>query len=639
MDFDMEQLSNLFDSIKFDEIFDNIFSRNMVNDIYETPLFDTPLFQTPIFNNLIDENPINQEPTNEDYMTNEPNEEEPISSDPMSTNTMYESVLSNAPLNFKLNIADGVLKNGAKILANPKRVTSLGGPNNGSSTIYVPTVKPGKYIMIFNYYNGLRRLKIDVNRTTSKIIYTMPSMHKGVFNIVVNLDKSLNEIIFYGDGLSPAPDLGDIMIFKSCADISEYTPEMKYDLSTLDFKLINDAKFNSLNFISGIGGINNGAILLNTNVNSIGLYNLTIDYLSGDEDTSLKISINDSPINTVFNFSKTNNWNLKSAKHFNTLITITSKSNIIKLYNDIGTATPNIGKISLALVDSNPITFKELTPITKPDPMVNPTPATQPTSTPEPAPISTPPLPTSNLYTPLIYEAVSGLLQNGARKELENKFIGWLGGPNDGSVNLNVKVSTSGNYTLSITYLSGDRDRPLKISVNNIDKKIIYNPPSTNSWKYSDAKTFTIAVDLNEGENTIKFHGDRINYGPLIGKISLSFNSSTTITSTASSHSTFTPQIGLEGSATINGDFITGINSVGKGVVTLLVDVPSNGIYDLGIHYVANTPDSKIKIAINNTSLPDYYIFEKTLTTNITDSKVKIIKVNLSKGKNYIVIY
>ncbi|WP_170272340.1 hypothetical protein, partial [Clostridium tarantellae] len=49
----------------------------------------------------------------------------------------------------------------------------------------------------------------------------------------------------------------------------------------------------------------------------------------------------------------------------------------------------------------------------------------------------------------------------------------------------------------------------------------------TNGWSIGDAKTFTVAVNLNSGINTIKFHGDGINYGPSLGEVTLTLVSGT----------------------------------------------------------------------------------------------------------------
>ncbi|MPQ45157.1 carboxypeptidase regulatory-like domain-containing protein, partial [Clostridium tarantellae] len=114
------------------------------------------------------------------------------------------------------------------------------------------------------------------------------------------------------------------------------------------------------------------------------------------------------------------------------------------------------------------------------------------------------------------YNAAEGMLSNGALIEDAGgvNVAGWIGGPSDGATTLTVNVAAAGKYNLAVKYIGADANRNLKIDINGTNTGSVYTPTPTNGWSIGDAKTFTVAVNLNSGINTIKFHGDGINYGP-----------------------------------------------------------------------------------------------------------------------------
>ncbi|MGL5245481.1 MAG: hypothetical protein ACRC7R_09945, partial [Sarcina sp.] len=131
----------------------------------------------------------------------------------------------------------------------------------------------------------------------------------------------------------------------------------------------------------------------------------------------------------------------------------------------------------------------------------------------------------------LSYNTAAGVLANGAVVASTTKFVAYVGGPSDGSSTVVVNVQSSGVYNLFLKYISGDGIvRPLKIDINNIDTGIIYYPPVTLNWTVSAAKIFTVQVNLNLGNNIIKFHGNGTDYCPDLGTFSLNFISPLTPT-------------------------------------------------------------------------------------------------------------
>ncbi|MPQ45356.1 hypothetical protein GBZ86_16730, partial [Clostridium tarantellae] len=127
------------------------------------------------------------------------------------------------------------------------------------------------------------------------------------------------------------------------------------------------------------------------------------------------------------------------------------------------------------------------------------------------------------------YNAAEGMLSNGALIEDAGgvNVAGWIGGPSDGATTLTVNVAAAGKYNLAVKYIGADANRNLKIDINGTSTGEVYTPTPTNGWSIGDAKTFTVAVNLNSGINTIKFHGDGINYGPSLGEVTLTLVSGT----------------------------------------------------------------------------------------------------------------
>ncbi|MGL5245521.1 MAG: glycoside hydrolase family 2 TIM barrel-domain containing protein [Sarcina sp.] len=236
-----------------------------------------------------------------------------------------------------------------------------------------------------------------------------------------------------------------------------------------------------------------------------------------------------------------------------------------------------------------------------------------------------------------IYDFNNGYLSNGAvvngGYEFE-KFVGWIGGPIDGSLTIIVNVNNKGIYNLAINYISGNDIRVLKIDVNGMDTGTIYKLPITSGWEINNALTYKVPISLEAGYNFIKFHGDGTNYGADLGSITLSSSATKTFDSSIGKTT-----VTLYGAAMFNGEFIDNIGGYGNGEVQLGVSVPYTGEYDFAIEYVAINNSSKVKIDVNGVNTNEIYSFNETKSLDKNSKKVKVIKLNLVEGSNIIKVY
>jgi hypothetical protein len=95
--------------------------------------------------------------------------------------------------------------------------------------------------------------------------------------------------------------------------------------------------------------------------------------------------------------------------------------------------------------------------------------------------------------------------------------VGFIGNGAANYVTINgVSASTAGSKTLTISYLlSGTRS--FSVSVNGgADQQV-----SLTGTSFSTVATTTITVNLNAGNNSVKFHNDTA-YAPDLDKISVS---------------------------------------------------------------------------------------------------------------------
>ncbi|AYF53864.1 hypothetical protein G8S21_07720 [Clostridium botulinum C] len=216
----------------------------------------------------------------------------------------------------------------------------------------------------------------------------------------------------------------------------------------------------------------------------------------------------------------------------------------------------------------------------------------------------------STHYKPYMFSATEAKLINGAKFEINNKFIGQLGGVNKGEAIFTVNVDFSIDYELEINYLSGDRRRELKIDVNGV-KKGSYLMEKTDGWNISDVEDFDVNIKLNAGKNTIRFYNDNGVDAPYIGDIRLEVSPVS---------KSFDPTDGLlSNGAKLNSnmDYIENLGGVNKGKVKYLVTSSNTGEYSLDIEYSSPDKARELEIICNDTK--SQYILNKTNTFNYDD--------------------
>ncbi|MGL5245820.1 MAG: carboxypeptidase regulatory-like domain-containing protein, partial [Sarcina sp.] len=128
------------------------------------------------------------------------------------------------------------------------------------------------------------------------------------------------------------------------------------------------------------------------------------------------------------------------------------------------------------------------------------------------------------------YDVALGTLSNGATINSVN-YAGLIGGSSDGSSTVTVNVTTAGSYNIALKYIGPDVNRPLKVDINGVNTGTTYSLPPTAGWTVNDALVFTIPVNLTAGNNTIKFHGDGINFSQNLGTFKILIQAPTPILS------------------------------------------------------------------------------------------------------------
>ncbi|MGL5245609.1 MAG: hypothetical protein ACRC7R_10585, partial [Sarcina sp.] len=348
--------------------------------------------------------------------------------------------------------------------------------------------------------------------------WTLQNSQLLVFSI--NLTKGNNTIIIHGDGSNFAPNFS-LLVLGSCntslstntSTIPSNTIPTNINILAIDGALSGNSK-KDLNskFLTYVGGPTDGSTIIAPTIPTSGLYSLSIQYVSADINRPLKIDIPTTNTSTIFNVPMSSGWNVTDAITFTIPVFLKSGITPIKLHGNGSDYAPNLGNISLSFVSvmginmscytvpsttcptcANCLTLPIIAPITPPVTQTIPT-------------IVIPTIPT---YT---YNVANGLFSGEASKDGGTSFAGYIGGPTDGSSTVGVNVATTTLYNLAVKYIGGDVNRPLKIDINGVNTGSIYTPQKTGGWTVNDALTFTVAISLNSGINTIKFHGDGTNY-------------------------------------------------------------------------------------------------------------------------------
>ncbi|MGL5244385.1 MAG: hypothetical protein ACRC7R_04275, partial [Sarcina sp.] len=260
--------------------------------------------------------------------------------------------------------------------------------------------------------------------------------------------------------------------------------------------LTNGAVANqNINFVENVGGIKDGSITFQIYVNSSGMFNLFIQYLSADTTRPFKIDVLNYSSST-YTVPQTADWTPQNSKLFSLSLNLISGNNTIIIHGNGSNDAPNFSLVILSSCSS-----ENSSSIIMPNPTI----------------------PQSNSINIL---AKDGVLSGGAKKDPNNNFLVWIGGPNDGATIITPTIPVSGLYSLAIKYVCNEINRPLRIDIPSIKSFTIFNLPLTSSWNVSDALTFTIPIPLNGGTPEIKIHGNGSNFSPNLENICLSFISS-----------------------------------------------------------------------------------------------------------------
>ncbi|MPQ42968.1 hypothetical protein [Clostridium tarantellae] len=519
----------------------------------------------------------------------------------------------------KFQAAKGELANGAKLELDGKVAGWIGGPDDGATTITVKVDRAGAYEFLVQYVSGENRVfRVDVNGVSTDTIYRPEKTNGWSINDAANFKLTLqlkageNKVKLHGNGVDYAPSFGEIIV-----NITETTFQLGGTIIDNSNKVLTfnaaqgilegGAKLDEGTNLAGwIGGPSDGSSTIIVTVDNAGTYGVSIDYIGADDNRILAIDVNGINV-SVDKCEKTNGWTLDDIKTFNTSLNLKSGENKIRFHGNGKDYGPSLGTIKIY---SSKLMNTETNSV-----------------------LST-------------YDIALGELSNGAMIDMSTttlsldelnsgqyidtstNFAMNLGGPNDGAASVVVSIEETAIYTLSIDYLSGDFERIFKMDINNNKSYKQYKVAKTKGWKKEDKEIFDVDVILNRGANIIKFYGDGVNKAPYLGK----FKIKRFMRKVYANIATF-------GSAIINRGIIENIGGVGKGEVVLRVDIDNTGIYDFAIHYLANDYNKKLEIEVNGVSTGIRYDFEKTNSMAIIDEKIKIIKLQLSKGINIIRLF
>ncbi|MPQ44476.1 carboxypeptidase regulatory-like domain-containing protein, partial [Clostridium tarantellae] len=486
----------------------------------------------------------------------------------------------------------GLLENGAKIDEDNNIVDYLGGPEDGSVTIKVNVEEESLYDIDVEYEanDTNRSMMVDVNGINDNIDYILPMTSSWVsapdknFIFQIILNRGENTLKFHGNGFDYGPKLRLLKISKKSLP-STILPEGTYNAK--DGLLENGAKLQlATGFVENIGGSLDGSITIYPRVNNSTIYNLAIEYISPNENKTIKIEVNGFDSKEGYTLPRTFGRTLSFAKIFNITIPLNMNVNKIKIHGDGINMAPIIGRLIIS--DSNNINI-------------------------------------------LNYDASKGVLENGATINEETNFVRLLGGLEDGSVSVPVNVIGAGLYILSFKYIAPDTERPLNIDINNIHIEEIYFPSRTPGKDIEDALTFNVLINLKSGENTIKFNGDGVNYAPNIGTFTISPSVEIPLTEYNIANGIL-ENGAIKDSST---EFLTNVGGLKDGSSTVIVNAINSGRHSLEISYICKNDDKSLKIDVNGINI-GVYTLPMTVNYTVEDAEVFNIKVNLNEGDNII---
>ncbi|KEH96728.1 hypothetical protein [Clostridium botulinum] len=334
-------------------------------------------------------------------------------------------------------------------------------------------------------------------------------------------------------------------------------------------------------FVQGLGVSFAAEVNIIIYTMAAGQYNLNIKYLSGDRNSTLLINVAGAGTGVTYNFPKTTNWDVSSASISTVSLNLPKGRVLIKFFNNYGNASPWIGDLTFALQQ-------------------------------------TPTVESINANT--------GTMSGGTHV-VDNGYVGAIG-DTGGYVTVPINITKAGIYTLGIRYISGDRDRIMKVDVNGVWTGTTYTFLKTTNWNESNSRVFDVTVTLNQGTNKIKFYNSPNSPAPWIGP--LTFTQQFFYTTIEAENTTLT------GTAKVNNGLVSGIG-YGLGSITFgISNLPGIGQYSFIIKYVSSTSGKTARLWVNNIQIGGNHTFE--VTDDWDQFKYKTITIPLNLNNNIIKI-
>jgi alpha-galactosidase len=233
------------------------------------------------------------------------------------------------------------------------------------------------------------------------------------------------------------------------------------------------------------------------------------------------------------------------------------------------------------------------------------------------------------------YQAENGSLFNGAKIQncgacSEGKQVGDIGGSAKGFFTNTVNVPTAGNYTMNLSFSSGD-PRSIFISVNSGSPiEVVCN---SGNWGVVASKNVSIA--LNAGNNSIRFFNDN-GFGPNIDKFDLTPEQAVApcpgcLTVEAETMSLLNGAVIQNCTSCSGGRQVGNIGGTLKGAISTTVNIQNAGNYTLDFSFSSGDPRT-IFISINN-GTPRQILCN---SGNWSVVAIESIQVTLNVGSNTI---
>lgn len=388
-------------------------------------------------------------------------------------------VVDNRATVYEAESSQNVLGGNASISLNSKassgvQIGNLGGDKNGSlkfTNVYAS--KSGNYLMKVDYASGSERaFDISINELPAMRLICPAVIEDdwetvGAVYLTVALVKGSNTVKF--DNKSGySPNLDRISVIQG---VTSYEAESPGNTLGGGAAISGDsAEDSGRRHVGDLGGSGNGSVRFNNvNAAAAGTYKLTAYYISGSDDRYFTVNVNNA---SGVRMSCPNSGGWSEVGKIETLVELNEGVNTIEFGSDY--YAPNLDKIEIS---EWPVSYEG----------------------------------EDNLNT-----IAGGATIDGNPKDSGGKHAGNLG---DGFVQFNhVNVSKAGEYKMKVFYVSGSDDRSFDISVNGLAAVNFPCPRSDADW--SEAAWIDVAVQLNQGDNTIRF-GKAGGYAPNLDRIEI----------------------------------------------------------------------------------------------------------------------